>query len=95
MEEIEKIRIKLKNLHDSQNFSIFHHVVSQKVFQMRTVTRKVKSISRLNKIYETLMNNDRLWKRKAGITMSCQLNPPMVEVIDERHEITTRYIVVK
>ena len=70
----------------SKNYYIIH---------MRTVTRKVKSISRLNKIYETLMNNDRLWKRKAGITMSCQLNPPIVEVIDERHEITTRYIVVK
>jgi hypothetical protein len=75
--------------------TVYRQLKNYYIIHMRTVTRKVKSISRLNKIYETLMNNDRLWKRKAGITMSCQLNPPMVEVIDERHEITTRYIVVK
>lgn len=75
--------------------TVYRQLKNYYIIHMRTVTRKVKSISRLNKIYETLMNNDRLWKRKAGITMSCQLNPPMVEVIDERHEITTRYVVVK
>lgn len=62
---------------------------------MKTVTKKVKSLNKLDKIYKTFMANDRLWKKNAKITVSCQLNPPMVEIVDERHEITTRYVVVK
>ena len=62
---------------------------------MKTIIKKVESIKKLNKIYESFMDNDKVWKRKAGITMTCQLNPPILEIVDERHEITTRYIVVK
>lgn len=62
---------------------------------MRTITKKVESIKRLNKIYESFMGNDKVWKRKAGITMTCQLNPPILEIVDERHNVTTRYVVVK
>ena len=54
---------------------------------MKTIIKKVESIKK--------MDNDKVWKRKAGITMTCQLNPPILEIVDERHEITTRYIVVK
>lgn len=62
---------------------------------MKTITKKVESIKRLNKIYESFMNNDSIWKRKAGITMTCQLNPPILEIVDEKHNVTTRYVVVK
>lgn len=62
---------------------------------MRTIIKKVESIKRLNKIYESFMDNDKVWKRKAGITMTCQLNPPILEIVDERHNVTTRYVVVK
>lgn len=62
---------------------------------MRTIIKKVESIKRLNKIYESFMDNDKVWKRKAGITMTCQLNPPILEIVDERHDVKTRYVVVK
>lgn len=62
---------------------------------MKTITKKVESIKRLNKIYESFIDNDKVWKRKAGITMTCQLNPPILEIVDERHNVTTRYVVVK
>ena len=62
---------------------------------MKTIIKKVESIKRLNKIYESFMNNDNIWKRKAGITMTCQLNPPILEIVDEKHNVTTRYVVVK
>lgn len=62
---------------------------------MKTIIKKVESIKRLNKIYESFMDNDKVWKRKAGITMTCQLNPPILEIVDERHNVTTRYVVVK